>query len=141
MVSHVDFLPTLASLFDVPASARAKWEGVDYSQLVLDPKAKSVQDYVVFTYDDFQVGQPNPPYVPEPNHITSIREERYKLAKYYDPDGNEPEQWEMYDLLQDPNEVRNIAYPDFKRSKQQEAELARLKAKLAEVERTRLQPL
>jgi len=143
MVSHVDFLPTLAGLFDVPASARANWEGVDYSRLVLDAKAKSVQDYVVFTYDDFQVGQPNPPYVPPPNHITSIREERYKLAKYYDTseDNPVPEQWEMYDLQKDPNEVQNIAYPDFKRTKQQEAELARRKAKLAEVERTRLQPL
>ena len=36
-------------------SARADWQGVDYSTLVLDPRpAKAVQDYVVFTYDDYQ---------------------------------------------------------------------------------------
>ena len=141
MVSHVDFLPTLASLFDVPESARADWEGVDYAQVVLSPeKTKSVQDYIAFTYDDFQAGQPNPPYVSQPNHIVSIREERYKLAKYYAPLGEEEEQWEMYDLKHDPLEVRNIAWPDFRRTQTQEQELARLRAKLAEVEETRLQP-
>jgi choline-sulfatase len=66
LVSHVDFLPTLASLAGAPKPARAKWEGVDYSSLVLRPKrAKPVQDYVVFTYDDFQSGQKNGPY-PKP---------------------------------------------------------------------------
>jgi arylsulfatase A-like enzyme len=141
MVSHVDFLPTLANLFNVPGSARADWEGVDYSQLVLNPNAGSVQDYIAFTYDDFQAGQPTGPYVPPPNHITSIREERYKIAKYYDVDGVEPEQWEMYDLEHDPLEIHNIAFPSFPRTQEQEEELARLKAKLAEVEATRLQPL
>jgi arylsulfatase A-like enzyme len=74
-------------------------------------------------------------------HTTSIREGRYKLAKYYEVDGVEPEQWEMYDLEHDPLEERNIADPDFKRTRKQEQELKRLKAKLAEVEETRLQPL
>lgn len=141
MVSHVDFLPTMASLFQAPQSARADWEGVDYSRIILDPKAKPVQDYIAFTYDDFQAGQPSGPYVDPPQHIVSIREERYKLAKYYDPDGEEPEQWEMYDLKHDPLEVRNIANPDFKRTRKQEQALQRLKARLAEVEETRLQPL
>ncbi len=62
MVSHVDFLPTLASLAAAPKSARANWQGVDYSKLVLHPHgAKPVQNYVVFTYDDFQSGQKNRP--------------------------------------------------------------------------------
>ena len=141
LVSHVDFLPTLAGLFAAPKEARSDWAGVDYSALVLDPAAESVQDYVAFTFDDFQAGQPNGPYVAPPNHIRSIREERYKLARYFDPDGNEPEQWEMYDLADDPLETVNIANPDFSRSAEQEQELQRLTAKLAEVEVTRLQPL
>ena len=37
LVSHVDFLPTLASLAAAPKSARANWQGVDYSKLVLHP--------------------------------------------------------------------------------------------------------
>jgi choline-sulfatase len=141
MVSHVDLLPTLASLFPVPARARDNWRGIDYSSVVLDPKAPATQDYVVFTYDDYQSGQPNGPYPLPPNHIVSIREERYKLAKYYDvnhPSG--PVQWEMYDLQHDPLEVRNIAWPETKRTPGEEKEFHRLQAKLAEVEKDRLQP-
>ena len=60
LVSHVDFLPTIASLFNAPSSARAAWQGVDYSELVLNPSSRPVQDYTVFTYDDFQSGQKSP---------------------------------------------------------------------------------
>jgi choline-sulfatase len=142
LVSHVDFLPTIASLFNAPEHARADWQGVDYSATVLHPSAApSPQDYVVFTWDDWQAGQPNPPYLPPPNHIVSIREGRYKLAKYYDVDGNVPDQWEMYDLQHDPLEVRNIARHGHRRTDEQEEQLRRLKARLEEVQRTRLAPL
>ncbi len=141
LVSHVDFLPTLAGLFGAPAEARSEWAGVDYSSIILDPAGESAQDYVVFTYDDFQVGQPTGPYVPPPNHITSIREERYKLAKYYDASGTRQDQWEMYDLVDDPLERINIAHRSYSRTPEQELELERLKARLAEVEATRLRPL
>lgn len=141
LVSHVDFLPTLAGLFAVPGEGRSEWAGVDYSRSILDPAADDVQDYIVFTYDDIQAGQPNGPYVPAPNHITSIREERFKLAKYYDPAGNEADQWEMYDLQEDPLEVVNLASPDYTRTAEQEREFQRLMTKLAEVEATRLRPL
>jgi choline-sulfatase len=143
MVSHVDFLPTMASLLGVPQEAREDWQGRDYSKVVRKPKKKKgPQKYVVFTYDDIQAGQvPPAPMVPPPNHITSIREGRYKLAKYYDADGVEPEQWEMYDLKHDKNETNNLAYPGNTISKNHKKELNRLKNKLATVEETRLQPL
>ncbi len=142
LVSHVDFLPTLASLAAAPESARADWEGVDYSSLVLRPKSKrKPQKYVVFTYDDYQSGQKSPPYPKPPNHIVSIRERRWKLAKYYDVDHTVKPQWEMYDLQRDPNERRNIAAPGHRRTPHQEKQFRRLKRKLARVQRTRLQPL
>jgi choline-sulfatase len=142
LVSHVDFLPTLASLAAAPKSARANWQGVDYSKLVLHPSTKnSVQDYVVFTYDDYQSGQKTGPYPKPPNHVVSIREGRWKLAKYYDTSENPvPPQWEMYDLKTDPLERQNLAYMGHKRTKEQEAEFQRLKRKLARVEKTRLKP-
>jgi arylsulfatase A-like enzyme len=140
LVSHVDFLPTVAALFNAPDAARSSWQGQDYSRIVRDPEAKGVQDYVVFTYDDVQAGQASGPYVPPPNHITSIRETRYKLAKYYDVDGDVAEQWEMYDLEKDRLEERNIAAPRVPRTPEEEQELRRLQAKLLEVEQTRLQP-
>lgn len=141
LVSHVDFLPTLASLAAAPKSARANWQGVDYSKLVLHPSTKnSVQDYVVFTYDDYQSGQKNRPYPKPPNHIVSIREGRWKLARYYDVKGRAPTQWEMYDLKTDPLERKNLAFGGYKRSKEEEREFLRLKRKLARVEKTRLKP-
>jgi arylsulfatase A-like enzyme len=144
LVSHVDFLPTLASLAAAPQSARAEWQGVDYSKLVLNPSSNaSTQDYIVFTYDDYQSGQKNGPYPKPPNHIVSIREGRWKLARYHDVSKENPKrpQWEMYDLKNDPMEKRNLAYPGHKRTATEERELKRLKAKLARVEKTRLQAL
>jgi choline-sulfatase len=141
LVSHVDFLPTIASLFGAPTRARANWQGVDYSRLVLDPSARPVQDYVVFTFDDFQSGQPTGPYPAGPNRIVSIREERYKLAEYYDPTGAAPSQWEMYDLLEDPLERNNIAYRLEDRTRDERRQFERLKVKLRAVQETRLRPL
>jgi arylsulfatase A-like enzyme len=142
LVSHVDFLPTLANLAAAPKKARANWEGVDYSSIVLNPsQGKPVQDYVVFTYDDFQSGQSHGPYPKPPNHIVSIREGRWKLAKYYDVKHKRRPQWEMYDLETDPLEKTNLAFEGYERSPLQERQLQRLKQKLARVEKTRLQSL
>jgi arylsulfatase A-like enzyme len=141
LVSHVDFLPTLASLVGAPSSARTSWQGIDYSARILSRASKPPQDYTVFTYDDYQSGQPSGPYPTPPNHVVSIREQRYKLARYYDADGNVPDQWEMYDLKTDPIERVNLAYKGHKRTPAQEREYRRLRAKLAHVEQTRLKPL
>jgi arylsulfatase A-like enzyme len=141
IVSHVDFLPTLASLLETPAHARADWQGVDYSGQILRRSARPAQSYTVFTYDDWQSGQASGPYPQPPNHIVSIREHRYKIARYYDADGKVPPQWEMYDLKTDPLERTNLAYKDYRRTPEQEREYKRLRRKLARVERTRLQPL
>jgi choline-sulfatase len=142
LVSHVDLLPTLANLVDAPKSARANWEGVDYSKQVLRPaRERASQDYVVFTYDDYQSGQPHGPYPKPPNHIASIREERWKLAKYYDVKKRKRPQWEMYDLKRDPLEKNNLARRGYKRSPLEERNYQRLRRKLARVQKTRLKPL
>jgi choline-sulfatase len=79
--------------------------------------------------------------VPPPNRIVSIREAHYKLARYYDGEGVEPDQWEMYDLESDPEERVNLAFPGHTPTAEQSAARERLTAKLREVEATRLQPL
>jgi choline-sulfatase len=142
LVSHVDFLPTLASLVKAPAAGRdSAWQGVDYSDLILKRTTKPPQAYTVFTYDDYQSGQASGPYPRPPNHVVSIREQRYKLARYYDADGNVPDQWEMYDLEADPLERINLAHKHHKRTPAQQREYKRLRVKLANVQRTRLAPL
>jgi arylsulfatase A-like enzyme len=139
MVSHVDLLPTLASL--VGAKGRSFWQGVDYSRLLKDPNAKAPQSHVLFTYDDLRCGQNTEQLVDPPNRIVAIREERYKLARYYDGDGNVPDQWEMYDLLNDPLEQDNLARPGYVPTPQQAAERSRLTLKLKAEAKRRLQPL
>ena len=71
-------------------------------------------------------------------HVVSIREGRWKLARYYDVQGRAPTQWEMYDLKTDPLERKNLAYGGYKRTDKQEQKFQRLKRKLAQVEKTRL---
>jgi arylsulfatase A-like enzyme len=129
LVSHVDFLPTLASLVGAPAEARnEKWQGIDYSSLITrrpgDNENFEGQEYIVFTYDDWQAGQAQPPYAGQstrvnptvaPNHIVGIREKRYKFAEYYDAgnfsDSLVDSEYEMYDLEDNTNdpEVNNLA--------------------------------
>ena len=140
LVSHVDFAPTLASLVG-SALVNPDWQGVDYSALVLDPAAPGGQDYQVFTYDDWQAGQAQGPYVTGANHIVAVRDARYTLARYYAPDGSAPDEWEMYDREADPSQATNFAWSGFTRNAGQEAAFQRLTALLAEVEQTRLQPL
>ena len=140
LVSHVDFVPTMASLFGSPV-VNPDWQGVDYSALVLDPAAPGVQDYQVFTYDDWQAGQAQGPYVTGANHIVAVRDDRYTLARYYAPDGSAPDEWEMYDRKADPDQKTNLAWTGVTRDADQEAAYQRLLALLEEVETTRLQPL
>jgi choline-sulfatase len=141
MVSHVDFLPTLASLVDAPRSARANWEGVDYSDHILQRLAPPPQDYVVFTYDDYEAGQSGGLYVTPPQHIVSLRERRWKIAEYYDATGKVPSQWEMYDLKHDPLERINLAHHGHKRTPAQQKQYIRLRRKLVRVKARRLRPL
>ena len=141
MVSHVDFLPTLASLVEAPTTARTDWAGVDYSAHVLERSSPPAQDHIVFTYDDFQAGQNTGPYVPPPQHIVSLREQHWKFAEYYDAKGTVPSQWEMYDLRRDPLERKNLAAKGYHRTPAQQKQYQRLRRKLARIRARRLQPL
>jgi arylsulfatase A-like enzyme len=108
---------------------------------VLGRGGAAPQDHTVFTYDDYQSGQPYGPYPKPPNHIVAIREARYKLARYYDVAGAAAPQWEMYDLRADPQERVNLAAPSHRRTAEQQRQLTRLRRRLERVEQQRLQPL
>ena len=141
LVSHVDFLPTLAGLVRAPKSARGNWPGVDYSNHVLGRGKSPTQDRVVFTFDDWQAGQAQGPYIPAPNHIVTVRERRWKLSKYYDAEGKEDTQWEMYDLKNDPLERKNLAYRPKRMSAVQRNHFRRLRKRIKRIEQNKLQPL
>jgi arylsulfatase A-like enzyme len=46
--------------------------------------------------------------VRQPNHVRCVRTARHKLSRYFDPSGQAPQEWEMYDLQLDPNEEVNL---------------------------------
>ncbi|NPV20956.1 sulfatase-like hydrolase/transferase [Bradyrhizobium aeschynomenes] len=50
--------------------------------------------------------------VRQPNHVRCVRTREYKLSRYFDPSGKAAQQWEMYDLTRDPNEVENLVQVD-----------------------------
>ena len=81
LVSHVDFVPTMAALLGAPpgVAKAAGWQGVDYSAIVADPaNAPPAQDFITFLFDDFQYGQAGYPGFPT-QHVRSIVEERWKV--------------------------------------------------------------
>jgi arylsulfatase A-like enzyme len=142
LVSHVDLLPTLASLVEAPRSARsADWAGIDYSAHVLGAGGEPTQDRVVFTFDDWQSGQSKGPYIPAPNRIVMVRERRWKLAKYYDAAGKKATEWEMYDLKKDPLERWNLAHRPGRMTPFQRTNFRRLKRRIRRIEQHALQPL
>ena len=49
-----------------------------------------------------------PGSVKQPSHVRCVRTRDFKLARYFDPAGRAPQEWEMYDLANDPNEAVNL---------------------------------
>ena len=62
LVSHVDFLPTLASLVGAPAAARSAWQGVDYSEQILSRRAEAGAELHRLHLRRLAVGQARGPY-------------------------------------------------------------------------------
>ena len=120
-------MPTLAAAAQVPNPGDWTFRGVNLMPVILDasqnptqPTVK-VQDSVLFTFDDENVGMPCDPAEPceppqqivkQPNHIRSVRTSHYKYAVYFDPQGTAEPQYELYDLQTDPTELHNMARPD-----------------------------
>ena len=97
--SHVDLLPTLASI------AQAKPVGVGKSMLpvILDP-SKAVQNGVLFAFDDnFLLASDTPG-----SHIRAIREGDWTYAVYYGATGG-PFEYELYNNKTDPGQMNNLA--------------------------------
>lgn len=78
---------------------------------------RSWEEYEVYlkTVDLVRHGTPKqgavdiqPGSVAQPNHVRCVRTDDYKLARYIDPTGKVAQEWEMYDLNHDPNEMTNL---------------------------------
>ncbi len=49
-----------------------------------------------------------PGAIVQPNHVRCVRVPDWKLSRYVDPSGREADEWEMYRLDVDPNEMTNL---------------------------------
>ncbi|CDR34210.1 sulfatase-like hydrolase/transferase [Criblamydia sequanensis] len=102
---HLDLLPTIAELTGVPEFAQYG-KGVSIVP-ILNNEVESVQDSILFTYDDNF-------FLPEDvpgGHIRAIRKGDWVYAVYYSADGSHFE-YEMYDLKNDPGQLHNLLYKD-----------------------------
>ena len=126
--SLADLLPTLLGIAGAPADGELDGHsltgilarhadpnreamaetGVDFSGLVEAPPTESVQDEVLFTYDDHQAGTAMQEAPGQPNRVRCVRDRRWKYAVYLDPFGTMPPEYELYDMDADPNEVQNL---------------------------------
>jgi arylsulfatase A-like enzyme len=79
---------------------------------------KSLQEFAVYdaavaavrhgSHGKGPVPRLTPGAVRQPNHVRCVRTADFKLARYFDPSGAMAQEWEMYDLREDPNEAVNL---------------------------------
>ncbi|MGO9399143.1 MAG: sulfatase-like hydrolase/transferase [Xanthobacteraceae bacterium] len=101
--SHLDLLPTLVELAGVPEPA-SYGLGRSMVPVLRDPSA-SVQDSVLFSYDDvfgLSAGAAGA-------NLRALRERDWTYAVYFGIDGSGIE-YELYDLATDPLQLKNLLH-------------------------------
>ena len=93
-ILDIDIAPTLLDLAGVPIPAHMQGKSVLPLAKAADPSFRKEWYYEYYEW-------PNPEKVPP---CRGIRTERYKLIQYL----LDPQEFELYDLLSDPNETRNL---------------------------------
>jgi len=103
----VDILPTLADI--VKVSVPSDVRGV--SLLPIIESGESVQEEILFTFDDTKSGSASmPSSVLAANRLRSIRTKEWKFTYYFDALGSYYKEFELYNLIEDKDEVNNLAY-------------------------------
>jgi len=127
LASLIDIMPTIAALAQVRKPSRVL-QGKSLVPVL--ENGKGVQDYILFTFDDTKSGSSNHiSSVAAANRIRCIRTKEWKYAYYFHALGSYPNQYELYNIKEDPNEVHNLAYESSHKEIREE-----LAAKLAEAE-------
>jgi choline-sulfatase len=105
-------MPTLAKIAGLKGSDKS-WnlQGKDLTPILSNPE-NEVQEYIDFTYDDDFMTTPDPKKM-GPMHIRCLMEKSWKYAVYFDPYYGFTPEYEMYDLEEDPDEIKNLAYKGY----------------------------
>ncbi len=133
LVSLVDIVPTMLGLAgegEIPGHL----DGCDLGAL-LRGEREDVRDAVLFTYDDHQAATALQNGAGQPNRVRCVRDAGWKYAVYLDPAGRASPEYEMYDLIGDPDESHNLLDRSSGRALQavHDAERRRLSLRLAEL--------
>jgi choline-sulfatase len=132
--SLVDLLPTLAGIAGVPPAELARYgaAGVDLAPVLADPATK-VQDSILFSCDDGgsfeQMFGPMPAGTAQ--SLRCVREGNWMYAVYFSLDGKSIE-YELYNLADDPEELRNLAFEPSRPGSELDTERQRLHRLLTE---------
>lgn len=114
MISHIDLVPTLCELTGTPLPADRVIDGKSFLPLLKQGQGKSPHTYLFHHWDR---------YFPNPYNMWAVTDGRYKLlnsprAPWPTEPVVQPEPFgELYDLMSDPGEAKNIAsqHPDIVR--------------------------
>lgn len=131
LASLVDVLPTIADIANV-SSPPPGLRGVSLLPVMQEDVA--VQESILFAFDDTKAGLNNKPsMVNAANRVRSIRTEEWKYNYYFDAMGAYANQYELYNLILDPDEMNNLAYDPAHQFRREEME-----QQLKELEREKL---
>ncbi len=95
MVMNIDFAPTILSIAGLPVPASI--QGTSFLPLLQGDNIGSWRKAAYYHYYEY----------PLPHHVSphfGMRTSEYKLVRFYGPD----DAWELYDLKNDPSEMKNI---------------------------------
>jgi len=95
MVTNMDIAPTFLELAGIPVPKRM--QGLSMVPLLKGEQPKNWRKDWLYEYYEY----PGPHSVPKNR---GVRTERYKFIHYYEA----PEEFELYDLAEDPGELRNL---------------------------------
>ncbi|HEX7847495.1 MAG TPA: sulfatase [Chitinophagaceae bacterium] len=94
MVQNIDFAPTILDIAN--AKTPSSMQGISLKPLVTGKQATIARKYLYYHYYEFGKDHTVIPHL-------AIRGERYKLIYFYTVN-----EWELYDLLKDPAEQKNL---------------------------------
>jgi len=107
LASLVDIVPTISHFVGIEKPKDARGE----SLIPIIENGKSVQDAILFTFDDTKSGSNQfPSSVKTTNRLRTIRTKEWKYTYYFDALGSYERQYELYNLLSDEDELDNLAY-------------------------------
>ncbi|KAB8155954.1 sulfatase-like hydrolase/transferase [Kordia sp. TARA_039_SRF] len=114
LASLIDIMPTIAAIAHVANPSKAL-QGNNLLPIITE--GKSVQDEILFTFDDTKASSADyPSAVLATNRIRCIRTKEWKFAYYFHALGSYPTVYELYRLTaNEDNEMENLAYnPEYK---------------------------